>query len=157
MDTAILASLIGGLIGAAATFFTGIIAVGVTIWQIRKTQNNIIKDSYSKLLEERRAIMLVALEEPSIRKWILNNIGLENIPEDKEKLYFLTLLDIDHYSHVYYRYKRGLFPKELWPTWRYSMIGSFNTPLYQEIWNSRFSAVVSKEFREYKNDSFPDI
>jgi len=157
MDMAILVSLLGSLCGAIATIITGVIAVWVTIRQIRQTQDKILKDSYSSLLEERREILLVAFQDPVIRKWILNNFGFENIPEDQEKLYFLTLLDIDHYQHVYYRYSRGLFPKELWPSWRNSMLNSFNTKLFQDIWASRFLGAVAQEFKKYKEDGFPDI
>ena len=153
MDTTILASIIG----AAATILTGILAVGITIWQIRKSQGDIIRDSYTKLLEERRSIMMFAIEDPVIRKYILNSFGFTKIPKAKEKLYFLTLLDIDHYQNVYYRYKRGLFPKELWPSWHVSMIGSFRSNLFSEIWASGFSDVISQEFKDYKEAGFPDI
>ena len=153
MDTTILASIIG----AVATILTGFIAIWITVWQIKKAKNEIIMDSYTKLVEERRSIMMYAIDDPVIRKYILSSFGLTNIPKTQEKLYFLTLLDIDHYQNVHYRARRGLFPEELWLSWQASMIGSFRSPLFIEIWASGFPDVLSQEFRDYKEKGFPNI
>jgi hypothetical protein len=145
MNTAISSSIIG----ASVTFLIGVVTIAVTIWQLRK-------DSYSKLVEERRILMMAAIGDSETRKWLLDNLGLNDIPAEKEKLYLLTILEIDHYQQVYYRYKRHLFPKELWPNWRLSMSNSFKTDLFKEIWDSRFQDLLSKEFKDYKSAGFPD-
>ncbi len=153
MDTTIL----GSIIGAAATILTGFIATFVTVIIIIRAKNEIILDSYHKLVEERRSIMLYAIDEPIIRKYILSTLGFTKIPKVKEKLYLLTLLDIDHYQNVYYRAKKKIFPKELFVSWQTSMKGAFKESLYKEILGSNFRYVMYEDFLDYVKDDCPDL
>jgi hypothetical protein len=153
MDTTLWAAIIG----AVVTIITGAVAVGVTVWQIRKTEREIIKSNYSHLMDERRTLMLAAVNDAYTRKWLLKKFNLSDIPKNQEKFYLLSLLNIDHYQHVYYRRKNEGFPDDLWASWKMSMNSSFATDEFQAILLSNFKTVMSQEFRNDIENGFDEV
>jgi len=174
-------SLAGSIIQSVITTLSIIIAAVLAVRQLRQEReitreqlsqdrqlfleqmNDIrlqrLRTSLSELLDERRAIILSSMHDPATASWLLNEFGFtdEQLQREQGGLYLHTFLIIDHYQHVYYLYKRGLFSGELWPIWRLSMSESFTTPLFQEIMRSSFRHAVSSEFKQFIEQGFPDF
>jgi hypothetical protein len=150
------ATIIGSIIQAVATICTGICAgiigigaVVVTIFQIRKSEKEIIRNNYGWLMDEHRAIMFTALDDENALQSIMSRFCLTKTAQGKERLFLLAMLQVDHYEHVYLRHKQHLFPDELWPNWEGSMMASKKNFPFEEIYASEFSKTLSEDFREY--------
>jgi hypothetical protein len=157
-------TLLGSWIQAGATFLSLAIATGTTIWQIRKSEQQIIRsanerqqeflrNSYSEINLEKRSILMAAMDDPAALRWLVARFNLdEKIQEEDYKLYLFAMLQIEHYQNVYSRHKRGLFPNEIWPQWELSMLGSFQSNVFRIVWKSRFQDILTIEFRKYVNE-----
>lgn len=122
-------------------------------------QQQRLRASLGELLSERREIVLESINDPVTASWLLDQFGFKDkgFQGNQGKLYLYSFLMIDHYQHVYYRYKRGLFPRELWPMWRSSMDRAFATDVFKDIYASSFQHAISNEFKEFIKSGFTDF
>lgn len=125
--------------------------------ELSQQRQQLLRTTVGDVIGERREILLSAVNDPDSIKWLLKKFGLDDCDlQAQGRSYVYTILAIDHYQPTYYQYRRGLFPKTLWPIERFSMVESFATPLFKKVWSSSFKSAVNEEFRVFKEAGFPD-
>jgi len=145
------------IIGAGATFITGFLMLVIAIQQLRSMKEQIVREMYGVLITERREILFNVLEDTIATEWLLKErLKIIDVPRDSQYFYCLTALQILHYEHVYYRYKKKLFPDELWTSWQKSMEGSFKSYVFNKIWKKKIEYVCWGEFRDWINSGCPE-
>lgn len=65
-----------------------------------------------------------------------------------------------HYENVYYQFREGGIPKELWPEWGRTIVNNINKPLIQQVWPDirswyweEFSNYVDKELSKISHQT----
>ncbi|MEK6304091.1 MAG: hypothetical protein AABO41_25660 [Acidobacteriota bacterium] len=142
---------------ALQTLIFGLTFVGL-VRQLRRINQSMRNDAYSKAIDDYYRITQLLLEKPSLNRIFYSaNASFKSLDSDQQDFYNYLALSVGFLERIYLLFKQGLVDRGTWESWeRWLTLHWFQFELFDLFWKNE-RTFFSADFCQYVDDQQKDF
>ena len=132
-----------------------ILTLSGLIWQLRRLNQSIRNDAYSKAIDDYYRITQLLLEKPQLNRiFYSGNPDFSGLNSDHQDFYNYLALSMGFLERIYLLFKQGWVDRGTWESWeRWLTFHWLQFELFELFWKNE-SAFYSVDFCKYVDERY---